>query len=254
MIGKIKVKTVSSTSDVDFRNTSNGYYDMIIMIQNTLVSQTINITDVEGNLITEQPMILTNSGKIIIKDIKIGSISFSDTNSYNIIISYIIKSEPSGIPYIDIDYSTGNISVADSALSLKSVSSSFVNSILYSLPVPSGKIWKIRSIAMEYKASVTQTNYWEISIIPPTALADYNSVYALLLPTIDATEGDIYSLLLSTSSPDQSSSKLVNTTYQSRYILYKEIEVNSNYSVYMESGEPTNNTDFTIEYEEVNTI
>ncbi|MHB8303967.1 MAG: hypothetical protein ACYDC6_14230 [Acidobacteriaceae bacterium] len=110
-----KIKTVASTSKVDFQNISHSYYDMIISIQSSTINQTITMVDTEGINITEQPIVLTRSLKIIMKDQKIGSISFSDPNSYTIIISYSIKREAAGIPFIDFDYSTANTSVSHTA-------------------------------------------------------------------------------------------------------------------------------------------
>ena len=75
-----KVKTVNSTSTVTFRNTSGSYYDMIISVQNQTIDQSINITDTQGNLITENPIVLTVPAKVILKDVQVGTISFSDAN------------------------------------------------------------------------------------------------------------------------------------------------------------------------------
>ena len=104
-----KVKTVNSTSTVTFRNTSGSYYDMIISVQNQTIDQSINITDTEGNLVTENPIVLTVPAKVILKDVQVGTITFSDSNSYSIIISYLVKESASGIPYIDVDYQNGYI-------------------------------------------------------------------------------------------------------------------------------------------------
>ena len=82
-----KIKITASTSIINFMNISNSYYDMIISIQNSAVNQSVTMKDTEGNDITEQPVVLTTSVKIILKDVKIGSILFYDTTSYNIIIS-----------------------------------------------------------------------------------------------------------------------------------------------------------------------
>jgi hypothetical protein len=104
-----KIKTVSSTSKVDFQNISNSYYDMIISIQYSPVNQSINFVDTEGNQINDQPIVLTQSCKIILKDIQLGSISFSDPYIYSILISYSVKRESQGIPYIDFDFATANV-------------------------------------------------------------------------------------------------------------------------------------------------
>ena len=104
-----KVKTVNSTSTVTFRNTSGSDYDMIISVQNQTIDQSISITDTQGNLITEHPIVLTVPAKVIVKDVQVGTITFSDTNSYSIIISYLVKESANGIPYMDIDYQNGYI-------------------------------------------------------------------------------------------------------------------------------------------------
>jgi hypothetical protein len=101
MTNQVKIKVTDSTSIVPFNNTSNAFYDMIITIQNISISQTISIYDVEGNLINDKPLYFDYPVKIIIKDVPIGSISFEDVNVYDVILSYVIKSQPEGIPYID---------------------------------------------------------------------------------------------------------------------------------------------------------
>lgn len=250
-----RVKTVSSTSNVDFRNTSNGYYDMIIMVQNTLVSQSINITDTEGNSITEEPIVLNNSAKIILKDIKIGSISFSDTNSYNIIISYTVKTELSGIPYIDIDYSTGNIEVSGTTTKLSTYQNTFTALSITENPVPPGKLWKIKSIAMQFVASATATYKFKIANIPPTNITNSNfAAYSIFDVSVDVTEGDIYSILLSEYATTQASTE-DSSIYLSSQRLYHALYIDTTYlGLFLQSDEPTNTTYYTIEYEEVNII
>jgi len=105
-VNQTKIKVTPSTSTVNFNNTSHAYYDMIITIQNISISQAINIYDVEGNIINDKPLTFNYPIKIILKNVALGSISFSDINVYDVILSYVIKSNSEGIPYIDFDNET----------------------------------------------------------------------------------------------------------------------------------------------------
>jgi hypothetical protein len=154
----VKIKSVSSTGTVDFRNTSKSYYDMIIMIQNSVVNQTITIKDTQGNEITEQPINIVKSAKIILKDIKIGSITFADSNTYSVVISYSVKLESSGIPYIDIDYQTGYQTTSQYSVPIVLNTSFPVNAYL-SIGPPKGQAWKIKYITMSWTAGATATVY-----------------------------------------------------------------------------------------------
>jgi len=101
IVNQTKIKVTPSTSTINFNNTSHAYYDMIITIQNISISQAINIYDVEGNIINDKPLTFNYPIKIILKNVALGSISFSDINVYDVILSYVIKSNPEGVPYID---------------------------------------------------------------------------------------------------------------------------------------------------------
>ena len=195
-----RVKTVSSTSSVDFRNTSGAYYDMIISVQNQAINQSINITDTEGNLITEQPVVLTTSVKIILKDVKIGSILFSDTNSYNIIISYIVKREASGIPYIDFDYSTGNqnINSTRKIYDFYSYSSGSFNSTTFTASdfVPNGYIAHILGIFFEWGAGTTNSS---THIGLELNVNNLGNPYLIGYTTMDITDGDLYNCAIGES-------------------------------------------------------
>lgn len=253
-----KIKTVNSTSTVTFTNISGSYYDMIINIQSTTINQSIIIKDTEGNDITEQPIVLTRSVKIILKDQKIGYISFADTNSYTIIISYSVKREASGIPYIDFDYSTSNV-YSQNIKKPATYQQTFTKDTTIT-PIPSGKMWKIKSIAMAFKSSTTETNYIAISIIPPnnfvgpsTDLVTATNVYTILFDGVSVTSGDIYSVLLSTITINKSSF-LNGNVYTTLQILPTEIELFSGYGVFLQSDEPANVTSYTIEYTEEDAI
>ena len=195
-----RVKTVSSTSSVDFRNTYGAFYDMIISVQNQAIDQSINITDTEGNLITEQPVVLTTSVKIILKDVKIGSILFSDTNSYNIIISYIVKREASGIPYIDFDYSTGNqnINSIRKIYDFYSYSSGSFNSTTFAASdfVPNGYIAHILGIFFEWSAGTTNSS---THIGLELNVNNLGNQYLIGYTTMDITDGDLYNCAIGES-------------------------------------------------------
>lgn len=190
-----RVKTVSSTSSVDFRNTSGAYYDMIISVQNQTIDQSINITDTEGNLITEQPIVLTVPAKVILKDVKVGTLSFSDSNAYNIIISYIVKDVSSGIPYVDIDYQNGYI-YSQEVGSPNVINTTFTADTYYTVSPPAGKKWILRSIVLTWTAAATQTDYPQIQIYPNEISSNSSNVSEgslnLLYTSLSVTEGDIY--------------------------------------------------------------
>ena len=253
-----KIKTVASTSKVDFQNVSRSFYDMIIMIQNPSVDQTINFVDIEGNQINDQPIILSQSCKIILKNQQIGSLTFSDSNIYNIIISYSVRRESLGIPYIDIDYASANV-FTQNLKKPSTYQNTFKDYVLIS-PVPAGKAWKIKSIAMLFEASATQTDYLAVAIIPPNNIngqyglvANDENTYQIYADSLAATSGDDYSLLLSTITQNQAVS-LQGGTHTIASLLPSEIEVFENYGIYLQTTELTNLTYYTIEYTEENAI
>ena len=196
-----------STSNVDFRNTSGSYYDMIITISNNIVNQSITIYDTEGNLITKNPVIFTVNGRMVLKDVRIGTIEFSDTNSYNIYISYVVKRESSGIPYIELQYSnyiSNQTKIFDTSLSGTGLS------ILMS-DILANSQGKLRYISIYWIAAATQTDNFTIyksiydssfetldggSYVYPNSLV-YNG-------SIDVTESDIYGLVIAPSSANAS--------------------------------------------------
>ena len=188
-----KIKITASTSIVNFMNISNSYYDMIISIQNSAVNQSVTMKDTEGNDITEQPVVLTTSVKIILKDVKIGSILFSDTNSYNIIISYIVKREASGIPYIDFDYSTGNqnINSTRKIYDFYSYSSGSFNSTTFAASdfVPNGYIAHILGIFFEWDAKTTNST---TNIGLGIYVNGVPNLYPVGYTTMNITSGDHY--------------------------------------------------------------
>ena len=195
-----KIKITASTSIVNFMNISNSYYDMIISIQNSAVNQSVTMKDTEGNDITEQPVVLTTSVKIILKDVKIGSILFSDTNSYNIIISYIVKREASGIPYIDFDYSTGNqnINSTRKIYDFYSYSSGSFNSTTFAASdfVPNGYIAHILGIFFEWSAGTTNSTteiglYLQVNSSAKSFLVGYTNM--------NITSGDTYACAIGES-------------------------------------------------------
>ena len=184
-----KVKTVSSTATVTFRNTSGSYYDMIISVQNQTIDQSINITDTQGNLITENPIVLTVPAKVILKDVQVGTITFSDSNSYSIIISYLVKESASGIPYIDVDYQNGYIYTQE--VGTPQLIKATTNTI-YTVSPPAGKKWLLRSISLGWTAAATQNDYPVIEIVPNNEPNALNTDLNLFYGTIAVTAGDDY--------------------------------------------------------------
>ena len=187
-----KIKVANSTSTVDFMNTSNSFYDMIITIQNKNVAQTMYIYDTEGNAITEQAVVIDNSVKIILKDIKIGKITFTDINVYSIIISYVTKREAKGIPYIDFDYSTGLVSLSGSQkIIAEYIIPSWENGTDYTVSdigIPMGYSGRLLVGSASFTAGTTATSSVFVSIYMP--YISPNNGYA----SVSLTEGDIYSI------------------------------------------------------------
>ena len=246
-----RVKTVSSTSSVDFRNTSGAYYDMIISVQNQTIDQSINITDTEGNLITEQPITLTVPAKVILKDVKIGTLSFSDSNSYNIIISYIVKDVSSGIPYVDIDYQNGYIYSQETGVPTV-LTKTFVGDVAYEISAPSGKKWILRSLTLTWQAAATQTDYPQIQIYPK-GLSDtvQSGALNLLYTSLDVTEGYTYIVDLAKYVQSRSNQAIysLNVTEQE---IPSGFELYSTETLSLVIGEETANITLDISYIEVN--
>ena len=244
-----RVKTVSSTSSVDFRNTSGAFYDMIISVQNQTIDQSINITDTEGNLITEQPIVLAVPAKVILKDVKVGTLSFSDSNAYNIIISYIVKDVSSGIPYVDIDYQNGYTYSQETG---EPDVATYEGTGSFTISPPSGKKWILRSLILEWTAAATQTDYPQIQIIPSaTGILHKSSILNLAFIVLSVTEGDAYAVDLAEYVQSRSS-EFIGTAYVSEvtvsngFILYP----NEVLSAYV--GSETATVYITLSYIEVN--
>ena len=202
-----KVKTVNSTSTVTFRNTSGSHYDMIISVQNQTISQSINITDTQGNLITENPIVLTVPAKVILKDVQVGTITFSDANSYSIIISYLVKESANGIPYVDIDYQNGYIYTQETGAPSE-ISASFTASSGHALIPPTGKKWILRSLVITWQAAATQTDYPEVQIYAHETIAGVLNLY---YGSLSVTAGDNYALDLARYVQSRSSTLIENT-------------------------------------------
>ena len=207
-----KVKTANSTSTVTFRNTSGSYYDMIISVQNQTVDQSISITDTQGNLITENPIVLTVPAKVILKDVQVGTISFSDANSYSIIISYLVKETANGIPYVDIDYQNGYIYTQEVGTpSVLTENFTAVNG--YTISPPSGKKWILRSLTVTWTAAATQTDYPQVQIYPSNTIQtnpDFEKgVLNLYFGSISVTADDPYALDLAPYVQSRSSTLIV---------------------------------------------
>ena len=246
-----RVKTVSSTSSVDFRNTSGAFYDMIISIQNQTINQSITILDTEGNEITEQPIVLTVPAKVILKDVKIGSISFSDSNSYSVIISYVVKESSSGIPYIDIDYQNGYIYVQETGIP-NLVTDSFVGSTGYTTGPPSGKKWILRSLILQWKAAATTTDYPQIQIFPSSTSSQFAHVALnLYFDSLAVTENDDYIVDLSKYVQSRSSQE-IEGAYVSEYAVPSGFEIYSNETLKAYVNGESADVTFYLSYIEVN--
>ena len=245
-----RVKTVSSTSSVDFRNTSGAFYDMIISIQNQTINQSITILDTEGNEITEQPIVLTVPAKVILKDVKIGSISFSDSNSYSVIISYVVKENATGIPYVDIDYQNGYVYAQETGTP-NLLKQTFTSSTGFTVSPPSGKKWILRSIILTWTADATQTDYPQIQIIPSELTFGNDSVLNLYFGSLSVTAGNYYGVDLAKYVQSRSSSNIVDI-YITEQTVTAGFELYSNEKLQLFIGEETATITAYITYIEVN--
>ena len=246
-----KVKSVDSTSTVTFRNTAGSFYDMIISVQNQTINQSITILDTEGNLITENPIVLTVPAKVILKDVKIGSITFSDTNIYNVVVSYITKDTASGIPYVDIDYQNGYIYAQETGIP-KAISTSFTNST-YSVSPPSGKKWILRNIMMTWEAAATVNDFPQVQIVPSgldLTLVE-TTAYNLFYDSLAVTAGDSYIVDLARYVQSRSSQE-IGSQYVTEQTVPGAFELYSNENLVLNVGNETNQIDVYVTYIEVN--
>ena len=247
-----KVKTVSSTSTVTFRNTSGSYYDMIISVQNQTISQSISITDTQGNLITENPIVLTVPAKVILKDVQVGTITFSDTNSYSIIISYLVKESANGIPYVDIDYQNGYIYTQETGTP-SVLTENFKADDGYTISPPSGKKWILRSLAVIWTAGATQTDYPQVQIYPSSTINAQFVVGLLNLyfGSLSVTAGDPYALDLAPYVQSRSST-LVNYPYTTEQAVPNGFELYDTETLKVYIGEEGTTATLYLSYIEVN--
>jgi hypothetical protein len=244
-----KVKTVSSTATVTFRNTSGSYYDMIISVQNQTISQSISITDTQGNLITENPIVLTVPAKVILKDVQVGTISFSDSNSYSIIISYLVKESANGIPYVDIDYQNGYIYTQETGAPTETTVS-FTASGGHAFIPPTGKKWILRSLVISWQAAATQTDYPTVQIYPEKTIAGVLNLY---YGSLSVTAGDDYALDLSRYVQSRTSTLITNTnTYLTEQTVPGSFELYDNETLNVFIAGETATATLYLSYIEVN--
>ena len=243
-----KVKTVNSTSTVTFRNTSGSFYDMIISVQNQTIDQSISITDTQGNLITENPIVLTVPAKVILKDVQVGTITFSDVNSYSIIISYLVKESANGIPYVDVDYQNGYIYTQETGAPVTETQTGD----LIGFSPPANKKWILRSIMITWTAAATQTDNIEVSIIP-TGLSGPG--LDLLYTALSVTAGDNYSVDLAKYVQTMSSTEITysgGSTYVTLQTVPGGFELYSNEILTTYVQNETATITVTVSYIEVN--
>ena len=244
-----KVKTVSSTATVTFRNTSGSYYDMIISVQNQTIDQSISITDTQGNLITENPIVLTVPAKVILKDVQVGTISFSDANSYSIIISYLVKESANGIPYVDIDYQNGYIYTQETGAPTETTVS-FTASTGHAFVPPTGKKWILRSLVIFWQAAATQTDYPQVQIYPEKTIAGVLNLY---YGSLSVTAGDDYALDLARYVQSRTSTLITNTnTYLTEQTVPGSFELYDNETLNVFIAGETATATLYLSYIEVN--
>ena len=246
-----KVKTVNSTSTVTFRTTSGSFYDMIISVQNQTISQSISITDTQGNLITENPIVLTVPAKVILKDVQVGTITFSDANSYSIIISYLVKESANGIPYVDIDYQNGYIYTQETGTPT-TITHTF-SQPAYVISPPADKKWLLRSITLTWTAAATTTDYPHIQIYPTNTIASgfQPDVLNLYFDGISVTAGDEYALDLAKYVQSRSN-QLDGDVYVTEYAIPSGFELYSTETLSMYIASETATITAYISYIEVN--
>ena len=251
-----RVKTTGSTSTVTFRNTSGSYYDMILLVLNNSVNQSITITDTEGNLITENPIVVTVPAKVILKDIQVGQITFSDSNSYNVVISYVVKETASGIPYVDIDYETGYTYVQTVGTPKVYFEATNSGNSGYDISPPSGKKWLIHSIVMYWEAAATQTDIAGVQIEATSTGSElatpwYNYALFAYYQSISVTASDKYIVSLGEYLQSMSDTSISGyNAYQDT--VHGKLELLDNESLFLGVTNETNPLSVTVVYTEVN--
>lgn len=242
-----KIKTVNSTSTVTFTNISGSFYDMIIMIQSISINQTIVMKDTEGNDITENPLYVNQSCKIVCKDIKIGSISFLDPSVYNIFISYTVKRISSSDPYIDIDYAT--------AFSLPALSSYFSSNMVSDVTVSStfeisnllpallpGLKYRITQIGFSFTASSTASYAWNVYVHIESSGTAFDAYYYSASQSL--TSGTLYTLLLGENLAAMSSLPNIQVPLSSGIDFIPSLG-----QLWISSNEGSNDTQYELVYE-----
>lgn len=251
-----RVKTTGSTSTVTFRNTSGSYYDMILLVLNNSVNQSITITDTEGNLITENPIVVTVPAKVILKDIQVGQITFSDSNSYNVVISYVVKETASGIPYVDIDYETGYTYVQTVGTPKVYFEATNSGNSGYDISPPSGKKWLIHSIVMYWEAAATQTDIAGVQIEATSTGSElatpwYNYALFAYYQSISVTASDKYIVSLGEYLQSMSDTSISSyNVYQDT--VHGKLELLDNESLFLGVTNETNPLSVVVAYTEVN--
>ena len=254
-----RVKTTDSSSTVTFRNTSGSYYDMIISVQNKTVNQTITIQDTEGNLITENDIVLLIPAKVILKDVQLGSITFDDSNSYNITISYVVKESATGIPYIDLDYQNGYTYTQN--IETPTVYGSVVTaSTVISLSPPPGTKWLIHSILMYWEAGATQTDIVAGQIVPQTgsgiAQPYLQASDLFAYESLSVTANDLYVVSLGEflQSLTGKSITIGTDTYNvNQYVIPKAFYLSDNETLNVSIASESSKAQFYVQYTEVST-
>jgi hypothetical protein len=245
MINQVKIKVADSTSTVNFNNTSHAYYDMIITIQNVPISQSVSIYDVEGNIINDKPLTFNYPVKIILKDVPLGSISFQDVNVYSVILSYVIKSQPKGIPYIDFIIETSihpPIPINSSYYTefTSDISIDFSTLLANAGITDENSIISIQSIGYSYTSSTTgtYTNYLQVNSSTTSITIDnFNS---------SVTSGDGYSFTFNSSIYQF---QTISADFQTLIPLPNPIIISNGQKLYIDVEENVNITSLSISYQ-----
>lgn len=263
-VNQTKIKVTPSTSTVNFNNTAHAFYDMIITVQSISISQTINIYDVEGNLINDKPLYFNYPIKIILKDVALGSISFSDVNNYNVILSYVIKSSPEGITYIDfINETSVHPVISTGAVYIPENGFTGNITIDYSTLLSNANVTNpyslilIQAIYYSYTSSTTGTytnmigidysNYsGSIYSFEPTGEGTFPGLIGSFNTSV--TSGDLYAVNLN-QSIYQSGTGVYNNRNYTLFPLPVPIAIVNGESLFIVDGESTNTSTLIISYQ-----
>jgi hypothetical protein len=150
----------------------------------------------------------------------------------------------------------GNITVSRTLRTPNVFSTSSSNGHYVGSPVPSGKVWKIKSVLLTYTASDSATYYYILSIYPTSMGSAGSWKYAIDDVSASVTSGDEYAYLWTTlGSGNRAPTNAISTNISAGWYggfqqVFSPFELYPNETIYIQSDEGSNSTTYTIQYTE----